>query len=179
MHGAPAAILGHEVTFWLKAPSWMAEQTYRWNLLSWWSWNYYMNFEFFSKEETKFLLSKSLWLWVFRYRQTNLIQKVVLFIYICVCFNKGLPRWLSGKESACKAEDTGDMGLIPGSGRCPGGGHGNLLSILTWRIPWMEEPGRLQFIALQRVGHDWSYWACMHALIKRIIPSTTFHNLLL
>ena len=27
-------------------------------------------------------------------------------------------------------------------------------SILAWRIPWTEEPGRLQFVALQRVGHD-------------------------
>ena len=27
-------------------------------------------------------------------------------------------------------------------------------SILAWRIPWIEEPGRLQSIALQRVGHD-------------------------
>ena len=27
-------------------------------------------------------------------------------------------------------------------------------SILAWRIPWTEEPGRLQFIRLQRVGRD-------------------------
>ena len=27
-------------------------------------------------------------------------------------------------------------------------------SILTWRIPWTEEPGRLQSMELQRVGHD-------------------------
>ena len=27
-------------------------------------------------------------------------------------------------------------------------------SILSWRIPWTEEPGRLQSIGLQRVGHD-------------------------
>ena len=27
-------------------------------------------------------------------------------------------------------------------------------SILAWRIPWMKEPGRLQSIGLQRVGHD-------------------------
>ena len=26
-------------------------------------------------------------------------------------------------------------------------------SILAWRIPWTEEPGRLQFMGLQRVGH--------------------------
>ena len=27
-------------------------------------------------------------------------------------------------------------------------------SILAWKIPWMEEPGRLQSVGLQRVGHD-------------------------
>ena len=32
--------------------------------------------------------------------------------------------WLSGNESACNA---GDFGSVPGSGRSPGGGHGNLL----------------------------------------------------
>ena len=25
---------------------------------------------------------------------------------------------------------------------------------LVWKIPWMEEPGRLQAMGLQRVGHD-------------------------
>ena len=33
-------------------------------------------------------------------------------------------QWLSGKESACNA---GDTGLIPESGRAPGGGNGHLL----------------------------------------------------
>ena len=27
-------------------------------------------------------------------------------------------------------------------------------SILAWRIPWTEEPGRLQSMRLQRVGHN-------------------------
>ena len=27
-------------------------------------------------------------------------------------------------------------------------------SILAWKIPWTEEPGRLQSMGLQRVGHD-------------------------
>ena len=27
-------------------------------------------------------------------------------------------------------------------------------SIVAWRIPWAEEPGRLQSIGLQRVGHE-------------------------
>ena len=27
-------------------------------------------------------------------------------------------------------------------------------SILAWKIPWTEEPGRVQSVGLQRVGHD-------------------------
>ena len=38
-----------------------------------------------------------------------------------------LPQWLSSKESARKAGDAGDAGLIPGWGRSPGRGHGNRL----------------------------------------------------
>ena len=29
-------------------------------------------------------------------------------------------------------------------------------STLAWRIPWMEEPGRLQSVGSLRVGHDWA-----------------------
>ena len=36
------------------------------------------------------------------------------------------PQWLSGKEYACKA---GDTGSIPGSGRSPGEGNGNPLQV--------------------------------------------------
>ena len=33
-------------------------------------------------------------------------------------------------------------------------GMANHSSILAWEIPWMEEPGRLQPMEAQRVGHD-------------------------
>ena len=29
-------------------------------------------------------------------------------------------------------------------------------STLAWKIPWTEEPGRLQSTGSQRVGHDWA-----------------------
>ena len=29
-------------------------------------------------------------------------------------------------------------------------------NILAWRIPWTEQPGRLQSMGLQRVRHNWS-----------------------
>ena len=58
----------------------------------------------------------------------------------------GLPWWLSGKESACNARD---LGLIPGSGRSPGEGNGNLLQYSCLENPRIKEPGRLQSIELQ------------------------------
>ena len=41
--------------------------------------------------------------------------------------SSGLPQGLSGKASACSAGATGDLDLVPGSGRSLGGGHGNPL----------------------------------------------------
>ena len=41
-------------------------------------------------------------------------------------------------------------------------------SILVKRIPWTEEPGRLLSIGSQRVGHDLSDLACMHAMEKEM-----------
>jgi len=31
-------------------------------------------------------------------------------------------------------------------------------SILAWKIPWMEEPGRLQSMRLQRLRHDFTFY---------------------
>ena len=40
-------------------------------------------------------------------------------------------------------------------------------STLAWRIPWREEPGRLQSMGSQRVGHDWAtslHFTSLHIL---------------
>ena len=50
--------------------------------------------------------------------------------------------------------NAGDVGLIPGSGRFLEKEMATHSSILTWEIPWTEEPGRLQSVGSQRVGHD-------------------------
>ena len=42
----------------------------------------------------------------------------------CMLFSLGFPGSSDGRESAC---NVGDLSLIPGLGRCPGGGHGNPL----------------------------------------------------
>ena len=45
------------------------------------------------------------------------------------------------KNTPANAEDTGDVGSIPGLGRSPGEGNGKIhSSILAWKIPRAEEP---------------------------------------
>ena len=39
-------------------------------------------------------------------------------------------------------------------------------SVLAWKSPWMGEPGRLQPVGLQGVGHDWNHLALMHTTWK-------------
>ena len=66
----------------------------------------------------------------------------------------GLPRlaqWVKNPR------DAGDMGLIPGSGRSSGGGNGNPLSILAWKIPGTGELGGLQSLRVRR------HWAHTHS----------------
>ena len=65
--------------------------------------------------------------------------KQLLYLYYS---SQGFPRGSVVKNLPANARDAGDMGLIPGSGRCPGVGNGNPSSILAWEIPWTEEPGR-------------------------------------
>ena len=62
----------------------------------------------------------------------------------------GLPRWLSGKESACNAGATGDLGLIPEWGRFPGGGNGN----------------PLQYSCLENPMDRGAWWATVHGFAK-------------
>ena len=52
-----------------------------------------------------------------------------------------------GKESAC---NTGDMGSIPESGRSPEKEMAAHYSILAWKIPLTEEPGKLQSMGSQK-----------------------------
>ena len=63
-----------------------------------------------------------------------------------------VPCGSDGKESGCNA---GDPSSIPGLGRYPGEGNGYPLqcSCLENSMDW--EPGGLQSMGLQRVGHDW------------------------
>ena len=57
------------------------------------------------------------------------------------------------KNPPANAGDIKDTGLVPGSGRSPEKAMATHSSIHAWRIPWTEEPGRLQSTGLQTVGH--------------------------
>ena len=53
-------------------------------------------------------------------------------------------------------------------------------NILAWRIPWTEEPDRVQFMGLQRVGHDCSDLAHMHTCeLVHICELVILHSILL
>ena len=71
----------------------------------------------------------------------------------------GLPKWLSGKESTCKA---GDLGSITGVGSYPSERNGNPLQYSHLENPMTEELGGLHSIGSQRAVNDWSDWACPH-----------------
>ena len=71
----------------------------------------------------------------------------------------GFPGGSNGKESACNA---GDPCLIPGLGRSPGGGNGYPLQYSWLENPMDRDPGGLQSMGSQRVGHDW--------LLYRFLP---------
>ena len=61
------------------------------------------------------------------------------------------------EEPVCKCRRHKKCGFYPWVGKTPlEEGMATHSSSLAWRIPWMEESGRLSFIVLPRVGHKWS-----------------------
>ena len=84
--------------------------------------------------------------------KTNLFLKFILL----KCSRFGGFHSGSVVKNVCRAWATGDEGTIPWLGRSLEEGMATHSSILAWRIPWTEEPGRLPSIGLQRIEHDWS-----------------------
>ena len=58
------------------------------------------------------------------------------------------------KNLPARAGDFRGTGSIPGSGRSLEKEMATHSSTLAWRIPWKKEPGGLQSMGSQRVGHD-------------------------
>ena len=67
-----------------------------------------------------------------------------------VSIESGFPGGANGKEPPANAGDVRDVGSIPGSGRCPGGAHGNPHQYSCLGQPQTEGPSRLQPVGLQR-----------------------------
>ena len=63
----------------------------------------------------------------------------------------GFPGGSDGKVSTCNAEDLGSIPVQEDPLEKDMATHS---STLAWKILWMEEPGRLQSMGLQRVGHN-------------------------
>ena len=86
-----------------------------------------------------------------------------------LCLRSGLSffqasRWLSSKESACSAGDTGDRGLILGSGRSPGAGHGNPLQYSCLdRGAWQAT-----VLGITK-SQTWLKQLSMHAVVKNLL----------
>ena len=58
-----------------------------------------------------------------------------------------------GTTSSCACLQCGRPGFNPWVRKILWSTHS---STLAWKIPWTEEPGRLQSMGSQRVGHDWA-----------------------
>ena len=71
-----------------------------------------------------------------------------LHFHMCMCVYNLVPQLVKNLPA-----NAGDSGLTPGSGDALEKGMATHSSILAWRIPWTEEPGGLQSMRSQRVGH--------------------------
>ena len=66
----------------------------------------------------------------------------------------GFPGGSVVKNPPANAGDTGDVGSVLGSGRSPGEGNGNPLQYSCLENSMTEKLGGLQFMELQRIGHN-------------------------
>ena len=74
--------------------------------------------------------------------------------YVLYMVILGLPWWFRQKRICLQCGR--DLGLIPGLGRSPGGGHGNPLQCSCLENPHGQRAWRVESMGLQRVGRDWA-----------------------
>ena len=70
------------------------------------------------------------------------------------CYESLIEASLVAQVVKASAYNVGDPGSIPGWEDLLEKEMATPSSILTWKIPWMEEPDGLQSMGSQRVGHD-------------------------
>ena len=88
----------------------------------------------------------------------------------------GLPWWLRRIKNLHTKQETWVLSL--GQEDPLEKGKATHSRILAWRMPWTEEPGGLQSIGSQRVGHNWvtntfmvMWWTSHVALVVRNLPA--------
>ena len=89
-------------------------------------------------------------------RLVHLLSVIRGSAFSCLSLNlsyktRGSPAGASGREPACHRRR--HAGLIPGWEDPPEEEMATHSSILAWRIPWTEEPGRLQPMGSHRVRY--------------------------
>ena len=90
--------------------------------------------------------------------------RLLVMYYYYIIWVIVFPGGASGKEPACQCRRHRDTGLISGSGRCPGGGHGN----------------PLQYSCLENPMDRGAWWAMVHRVTQSQTPlkrlSTHMHE---
>ena len=71
--------------------------------------------------------------------------------------SKRLPKWHSGKKTHLPVQETGDTVWFLCQEDPLEEEMATHSRTLAWKIPWTEEPGRLQSMGSQRAGHDWAH----------------------
>ena len=64
--------------------------------------------------------------------------------FLCIGYTEDIKLGFSSSDSKESIYYAGDLGSIPESGRSLEKGIATHSSVLAWRIPWTEEPGRVQ-----------------------------------
>ena len=122
------------------------------------------------------------WVWRFVFNTWKATGEITkgksMQIYASPSVVIGLPRWLMGKESTCHAEGTGDMGLITGWGRSPGGmaptpvflpgesqGQSSLVGYTLWGRRELDTTERLSThtcnVVMNRIKNQRIIWGCI------------------
>ena len=91
---------------------------------------------------------------------------------LCSIYMMSFPGGSEGKESACNAADSQSLDWEDPLEE----EIATHSSILVWKIRWTEDPGGLQSIGSQRVGHDWATNTQTHMMwkVSKNVTDTNF-----
>ena len=92
-----------------------------------------------------------------------------------------LPQWLSGKESASNAGTTGNVASIPGLGRSPEGGPGNLLHYSCLenpmdRVAWLATVHRIAKSEPDTIESSWALMIPKHHNVETYMSCQQGHT---